>query len=705
MRSPSPLHSAPDFRRAVGVVGEARHHPPQGSIPRRRRSARGPLCIGLLLLGGALAQGCRCDPSGPRDRPLPRRHSALRAPDANHRAPRTSSPPRSPPLPDLLDRIGEPVRWAVAVRAPLRWLRRVAAWMRRLKPIPGAGDRARAAAASLAAWLGAWPPSSRTLELAGISPWGGVALARLARPGPSPAYALVILSRHPARALATLRDFGPSNPSRTPPSAPGGAGRPPDAIHTALPLLGRVVCSTQADAVRCSSSRQALPPSPSMTRGHPSMWRQRLHPMPDADGLLYWRPPRARGKPRPASGSAGLLLTRADARSFRLYLWFRPGTSRRKIPSMARALRDNLAPPPKTTPAPPWVHAHGQTPGVALQAHLQGSLPSWICRAGQRPPLPSGGQDPADAGVPPQPSRSRWLWAWLSPGGWTVQVGASPSPLGRKPQRLLLGALHLPPLWRCRTGLPDLCTLASTPSRCSPHNPRRPAPPPAPPTLAPRAGPAPSIRWPPIGRNASAWLHVESLSMKKWLTRSQQAHLMAELLALHEGPRDVLNALRVLLEAAGPLDAAAARSGQAGLEVWARLRESSSSKSRARRMAIPEPWRRWGGRLLVRAVSRLRPAEVECAGLDARLLACATAFGQATEPARWHLLATLSAPDARERLLGRALRSIRVMGHRCEQRRGRMDNAKELTACLRIRGCEAFVRCVLEAFRWKERSG
>jgi len=690
--------------------------------------------LSLLLVWVLLSQGCRCRSEAPRHE-VQAHHPAQQAPHAGHPS-GTSASPRTTSLAEVLGWIAEPVRWAVAVRAPSLWLHHAAVLLELLENTPGAGDRARGVARVLSHWLGAWPPSASRLESVGIAPWGGCVLARLASRGPDHAYALVILSHHPSRLLARIRDIFVSGTPRPTPSAfkgtpPPGLPALPDKAHghldamtLVLPLLGRIFCRARPGAVVCSNRRDLLEPAHMGPGAARARWRERLRSLPEADGLLYWRPAVSGTEVHVSSrGSEGILAVQLLRAAVRVHLRVRPGESQSTLATIARWLLSKLAPslPGGVVAAtPPWVGAHTSAPWLALQTRLHEVSAKGLCRS-EREPETKGTGSPSPIAQQP---RATWVWAWVTRHGLKIQVGI-PGQLvpHATATRTAEHAASLPPMWRCPTIPETTCLLASEPVACrapsSEGRHPRPPQPAAHQTRSPllkavssraqrhhaRPANAHAAGWPPGWQGASAWLHLAPMSVDRWLTQPDLLRLTAAVLALPAASRDTLMALSTLLAATGRLDVAATLPKPGTLELRAQLgpRRTPSPPS-ARRLGLPTPLARWIGRILVDATLRIRAPEVRCARLRTRLVACINAFGLATEPTRWLGASLLPSPGARRRLTKRARDSIQAIAQRCHRLRGRVDNAAALARCVKQRGCDRFVRCVLRAFSWKART-
>lgn len=682
----------------------------------------------LSVLAAVAVDACRCGAEPELGVRAPAEAAAPR-PGPDGAAP---SRPRPAPagLSAVLRELPEGVDWVVAVRAPARWVARLANLSGWLGDVPILRPWLRRIHAALAGFFGRWPPADRAWRSVGLDPAGGIAVAGLSRPTPGGAsWVAVLAASDPDRLLRRLagrpRRVHRAARSRRahrvarPVGPPRGGAASARARHATFwwPILGEVSCAVRSAAVVCAGGKRGPPPASGASRARvPAGWS-----LATAD--LYLRAAGASGRLRLAVA----LRFAAGGLTLRARLWG----------ARVRPLARWLAPPGPLSPPPPQRLA-------ALFFRLDPSALApvlrWLPRAVTHWRTSDGRV--IDLGSVLSGAGDRW-WLILGPAGWRLagrRSGGPASAPGQGPQSLQNGGGTR--VWLCRP--PGRLVLAATRAACGsaarsrPAGLRRAGPRRAGPR---RGGPPGPLRPAARGSLALWWLITDPFEL---LPARVRARLVAAQWGLAPPERAAVIAGRALLTLLGELWLTASPDGDA-LRVRARLRsplaESPAARRRFRRafrakwegggfFALPDlarlsrsdaggagarlarllragwsqaPWADWLGGWLMRGLARLRSPEVSCARLATRLAQCQAAWGRGIEPERWAESDQPTLPHLRQRLRRdlreRARLRAAALRGRCDARQGRLDNALALRACLPLAPCRAFVTCVLESFR------
>jgi hypothetical protein len=123
-------------------------------------------------------------------------------------------------------------------------------------------------------------------------------------------------------------------------------------------------------------------------------------------------------------------------------------------------------------------------------------------------------------------------------------------------------------------------------------------------------------------------------------------------------------------------------------------------------LELGPPWSRWLTDSLLGLLRSLSGPELSCATLAARLLRCQEPFARQRSPGRWRELDRVVLPGYRRRLqrvlLDSARREREALGAHCDRLSGRLENVREVSACLAADDCVKFSQCLVQAFTPKK---
>jgi len=119
-------------------------------------------------------------------------------------------------------------------------------------------------------------------------------------------------------------------------------------------------------------------------------------------------------------------------------------------------------------------------------------------------------------------------------------------------------------------------------------------------------------------------------------------------------------------------------------------------------LQLGPPWSSWLTDALLGLLRRLSGPELSCAALAARLVRCREPFSRVRSPQRWSELERVGLPahrrELRRALLDETRREQAALGAHCDRLSGRLENVREISACLEADSCTNFARCLVRAF-------
>ncbi len=644
----------------------------------------------LAVLVGLVCVSASCGRSKRAKKPArPDAAVVTRTPDAAVHSPR-----RPDALGALLRHVPRRADWFVGLGRPAALVHGAVRFWKLLAEIPDLSAPMGLVARRVGDTLGGWPPPVTLWRDLGIDPGGGIVLAGVGvgAKRPSGTVALV-LTETPQHLLKKL--VGPAG-------VPAGS-----TARAALRGLGDWWCGPVSVGVACASSRALLQESVALGAKPSSqtlLARLPAHNLRGADLVGGWR------------GQPGAPITMATAR-FRSWgigaqVRLRGGELTRWLGWLGRS--EPHGPRPADAVAALWLNLDD-----ARIAALVALLPANTIET-------SGPGAVSPAGLLSQCT-----------GEVALVVGSSGTWRLRAARRVATTGLERPVRWKV-SGWPvwarapaGSLVIASTAAG----------------TLLPWpvSGGKTTLRprWRRVTGPAGLAMRVPLLDPMELLTNADRARLVAALAGLPAGERAFVGLLRGLLTLLGEAGLSVDKTADGALvrvsfvspavgsgslqrdfdRLWRAKWQGGGffdgqglARMASRHPSTPlsrlagaltglrqgPPWSGWLTDAGLRLLRRLSGPELSCASLAARLVRCREPWARLRSPQRWREMEAGVLPAHRRRLrkslLDEARREGRSLGAHCDRLAGRLENAPQVTACLRAVGCAEFALCLVAAF-------
>lgn len=609
-------------------------------------------------------------------RPGPRRRSALRA---------------------LLAHVPGRATWFVGLGRPATLLHGATRFWKLLAEIPDLAAPMALVTQRFGKVIGAWPPPATLWSDLGIDPGGGVVLAGVAA-GPNRQSGTLALAftLTPQRLLRRL--VGPAG-------VPAGTTAP-----AALEGAGSWWCGPVSVGVACASSRALLTESVAQAAASPARTIWARLPAPTWRGVDVvggWR--KQAGKPMSTA------IGRFRSWGIQAQVWLRTGELAHWLGWLGPGR--SLRPRSGDAVASVWLNLD-----AARVSTLVGLVPA----------------DAIEIADPGSPTPAVLLkqctgeaMLTVGPHGWRIRAVRKASSVGLgRPLRWKVSGW---PVW-ARTTAGSLL-LASTAIGIRP-----------PAATAPGGG-AHRALGALLSRPAAAAMLVPLMDPLELLSAADRVRLVAALAGLPAGERAFVGLLRGLLTLLGEAGVSVKKTPEGALvrvsfvtpavgsvagrrdfdRLWrakwqgggffdrpelARVaaRHRGTPLARMARavtgLRLESPPSRWLTETLLRLLRRLSGPELSCTVLAARLVRCREPFARLRSPQRWREMQSVVLPEYRRRLrqvlLDQARREGESLGAHCDRLAGRLENAREVSACLAADGCPKFARCLVDAFKPKK---